>query len=163
MQMRNSSWGRLLSNNNPSSLHVPSHVYPFLLALSIASPPLVVCTGSIPSVYLSIIASLFVTQPLPPRGTDWIPWALRPEKPTGALGREGKPEQTTRWRAVASALLQRNILAAPGWEFSGRVPSLYPGHTPTRIYHESFPPVTAPSPGGCLLAAEWQGCEESAG
>ena len=47
-------------------------------------------------------------------------------------------------------MLQRNILAAPGWEVSGRVPSSYPGHTPTSM--KVFPPLRPRVP----VAACWQ-------
>ena len=87
-----------------SYLHAPFAWLPFPLHPTFILPLPAVCTGGIsisPLVHNRLSAcnstptstwawSLFQA------GAGWIPQALRPEKLTGAMGREGKPEQTSK-------------------------------------------------------------------
>ena len=87
-----------------SYLHAPFAWLPFPLHPTFILPFPAVCTGgnSISPLVHNRLSACNSTPTstwawsLLQAGAGWIPQALRPEKLTGAMGREGKPEQTSK-------------------------------------------------------------------
>ena len=129
--MRNFSRSRLHFQHSFLLCMYPSHV--FLFTYASANPYLDCTLPHFPSPLLHVPVApirlhlhnrLFTynATPIPPRGTDWIFGPCGPGELTGALGREGKPEQASGEGNIPFLKFRTSLYCWEG-EVIGRVPS----------------------------------------